>query len=66
MEKGRFVVQAEGHLPLAYDERGQALLRILEYKLNGVEAQLIDLDADNQNGGGDGPMFSPPKPLRGW
>jgi hypothetical protein len=25
-----------------------------------------DLDADSQNGGGGGPMFSPPKPLRGW
>jgi len=64
--KGRLIVRAEGHSDLAYDDWGQAQLRVTEYKANRVEAQLIDLDADSQNGGGGGPMFSPPKPLRGW
>jgi hypothetical protein len=41
--KGRFIVRAEGHPDLAYDNWGQAQLRVTEYKANRVEAQLIDL-----------------------
>ena len=64
MGKGRFVVEAEGRQPLTFDERGEALKRLAEYEANGVQAKLIDLETDNRSG--DGPMFSPPKPLRGW
>jgi hypothetical protein len=64
MERKRFIVRAEGHLPLAYDERGAALLRVLEYQANGIEATLIDLDAQNREPELEQRVKS--SPMRGW
>ncbi len=64
MQRNRFIVEAEGRPPLEFNERGAALLRIEEYRVNGVEAKLIDTEADSRYA--DGIMVSTPKPLRGW
>ncbi len=66
MGKGKFIVEAPGFLPEAYDDRDGALRRVMEHKRNGVEAKLIDLNLNAENQDDAGFMFAPSRPPRGW